>query len=231
MKNFYEVMPKDMLDVATNPNFTKHHIRIPFRMAVSAPSGSGKTNFILNLISVFSEGRGTFADVSIITRNKDEPLYNYLTKKCPEVKIDEGWRGLPNLDKMDKRQNHLVIIDDMLLDKDQAPVVNYYIRCRKLNCSIAYLSQSYFDIPSLVRKNCSYLVFLKIGGLREIKDILRNFGLGLSKDQLMGMYDYATSEKMSCLLIDLEEKDPGKKFRKGIHEFLDPDIFGEAEEN
>jgi len=71
---------------------------------------------------------------------------------------------------------------------------------------------------------------LKIGGLREIKDILRNFGLGLSKEQLMNMYDYATAEKLSCLFIDLEEKDKQKKFRKGIHEFLDPEIFGSDEE-
>jgi len=230
MKNFYEHMPKDMLDKADNPNFSKHHINIPFRLAVSAPSGSGKTNFILNLISVFSEGKGTFADITVVTRNKNEPLYNYLNKICPDIKIEEGWKGLPNLDKMDKKQNHLVIVDDMILDKDQTPVINYYIRCRKMNCSIAYLSQSYFDIPSLIRKNCSYLVFLKIGGLREIKDILRNFGLGLSKEQLMGMYDYATAEKMSCLFIDLEEKDMQKKFRKGIHEFLDPEIFGSDEE-
>jgi hypothetical protein len=46
-------------------------------------------------------------------------------------------KSLPVLDKMDKKTNHLVICDDLLLDKDQQPIINYYIRCRKLNCSIA----------------------------------------------------------------------------------------------
>ena len=229
IQNFYESMPDEMLDKAENPNEEIHHIKLPFRMCVSAPSGSGKTNFILNLISLFSQGKGTFQTIDIITRNKDEPLYRYLEKKCPDIVIKEGMKSLPVLDKMDKKTNHLVVVDDLLLDKDQTPIVNYYIRCRKLNCSIAYLSQSYFDIPALIRKNCSYMVFLKIGGVREVKDILRNFGLGVSKEQLLAMYDYATDEKMNCLLLDLEaSKD--KKFRKNFDEFMNPDDYGEPDE-
>ena len=229
IQNFYESMPEEMLDKADNPNEETHHIKLPFRMCVSAPSGSGKTNFVLNLISLFSQGKGTFQTIDIITRNKDEPLYNYLHKKCPDITIKEGMKSLPVLDKMDKKTNHLVICDDLLLDKDQQPIINYYIRCRKLNCSIAYLSQSYFDIPSLIRKNCSYMVFLKLGGQREVKDILRNFALGISKDQLINMYNYATDEKLDCLLLDLEaSKD--KKFRKNFDEYMNPSDYGEDEE-
>ena len=227
--NFYEQIPQKMLDIAENPNEHIHGIKLPFRMCVSAPSGSGKTNMVLHLLKQFSAGKGTFHDITIVTRNKDEPLYNYLHSICPEIVIKEGISGLPILDKMDKKKNHLVVVDDLLLEKNQDPIINYYIRCRKLNCSIIYLSQSYFDIPSLIRKNCSYMVFLKIGGVREIKDILRNFGLGISKEQLLNMYEYATDEKFGCLLLDLEaNKD--KKFRKNFNEYLDPDDFGEPDE-
>ena len=227
--NFYEKMPKDLLDEAKNPNFENHHIKLPFRCAVCAPSGSGKTNFILNLISEFSAGEGTFNDIVIVTRNKDEPLYNYLSKIAPKIEIKEGIGSLPKLDKMDKKLNHLVICDDLLLEKDLTPIVNYYIRCRKLNCSIAFLSQSYFDIPSMIRKNCSVLVILKLGGKREIRDLLRCFSLDVSLEQLQNMYNYACGEKMNCMYIDVEETDKQKKFRKGIREFLDPDVFGEPD--
>jgi hypothetical protein len=227
--NYYEHVPPAMLDVATNPNEEIHNIKLPFRMCVSAPSGSGKTNFVINLLKQFSDGEGTFHDITICTRNKDEPLYNWLHSKCPEIVIKEGIASLPILDKMDKKQNHLVVVDDLLLEKNQTPIINYYIRCRKLNCSIIYLSQSYFDIPALIRKNCSYMIFLKLGGMREVKDILRNFGLGVSKEQLMGMYDYATQEKFGCLLLDLEANNE-KKFRKNFDEYLDPDDFGESDE-
>jgi hypothetical protein len=230
MINPYDIIPKEMLDNAVNPNFELHHIKIPFRMCVSAPSGSGKTSFIFNLIKLFSEGQGTFNDITIVTRNKDEPIYNYLAKIAPKIDIKEGQKFLPVLDKMDKKLNHLVICDDLLLDKDQTAIINYYIRCRKLNCSIAYLSQSYFDIPTLVRKNCSYMVFLKLGGKREIKDIMRQFSLDCSIDQLLNMYNYATDTKMSPLIIDVEETDRDKKFRKGFNEYLIPSEFGDDDD-
>jgi len=48
--------------------------------------------------------------------------------------------------------------------------------------------------------------------------------LGVSKEQMLGMYEFATSQKFSPLLIDTEaEKD--KKFRKGFLEILDPSAF------
>jgi hypothetical protein len=228
--NWYKQIPKDMLDEPENPNFDKHHIKLPFRMVVSAPSGSGKSNFLVNLIYLFSQGaKGTFADITIITRNKDEPLYNYLTKKCDQIQIKEGLHNIPQLDKFDKKLNHLVCFDDLVLAKDQSAIENFYIRARKLNCSVVYLSQSFFDIPKMIRKNCSYMVFLKIGGIREVKTILRDFSLNCSKEQLLGMYDFATKEKLSPFVIDIEEKDNDKKFRKGFTDYLKPEDFGEPE--
>jgi len=225
--NWYEKIPKDMLDTADNPNFNIHHLKIPFRMCVVAPSGSGKTNFLVNLIHLFSQGKnGTFADITIITRNKDEPLYNYLTTKCDQIQVKEGIHNLPQLDKMDKKVNHLVCFDDLVLSKDQSAIENYYIRARKLNCSVIYLSQSYFRIPKVIRNNCSYMVILKLSGNREVNMILSEFGLGVSREQLLGMYEFATREKFSPLLIDLEEE-PFKRFRKGFSEILDPAAFNE----
>jgi hypothetical protein len=220
--NWYEKIPKEMLDSAENPNVHIHNLKIPFRMCVVAPSGSGKTNFLVNLIHLFSQGsKGTFADICIITRNKDEPLYNFLTTKCEQIQVKEGIHNLPQLDKMDKKVNHLVCFDDLVLAKDQSAIENYYIRARKLNCSVIYLSQSYYRIPKVIRNNCSYMVILKLSGNREVNMILSEFGLGVSREQLLGMYEFATNEKFSPLLIDLEE-DPVKRFRKGFSQILEP---------
>lgn len=223
--NWYEKMPKAFLDTPNNPNFHLHNLSIPFRMCVVSPSGSGKSNFILNLIHLFSKGKvGTFASIFIITRNSKEPLYNYLTTKAPSIIIKEGLENAPVLDKFDKNDSHLVIFDDLVLSKNLDIVSNYYIRARKLNCSVAFLSQSYFKIPPIIRSNCSYMVILKLGGNREINMILSTFGLGVTKEQLLAIYQYATKEKFSPLIIDLE-KEPEKRFRKGFLEIIDPADF------
>ena len=217
--NFYERMDKKFLDNAENPNFHLHHLKVPFRMCIVAPSGSGKTNFLLNIIHLFSQGKGTFADLAIITRNKDEPLYRFLQSKNDQIQIKEGLENVPQLDKFDKEVNHLVVFDDLVLAKDQRPIENYYIRARKLNCSVIYISQSYFKIPKIIRNNCSYMCLLKLSGQREVNMILSEFGLGVSRDQLLALYKYATSEKFVPLLIDMEA-DPPNRFRKGFLEVL-----------
>lgn len=218
--NFYEKIPKELLDNAENPNFHLHKFKVPFRMCIVAPSGSGKTNFLINLIHMFSCGnKGTFQDITIITRNKDEPLYKWITSKCDQIQIKEGLSNTPPLDKFDKDVNHIVIFDDLVLSKDLSMVENYYIRARKLNCSVIFLSQSYFKIPKIIRNNCSYMILLKLSGNREVNMILSEFGLGVSKDELLQLYEYAVRNKFDALVIDMEA-DKDNRFRRNFTEIL-----------
>lgn len=223
--NMYERIPKKFLDEAENPNFNLHNIKLPFRMIIVAPSGSGKTNFLINLISLFGRGEGTFADICILTRNKDEPLYKWLEDETEgRISIKEGLHNAPSLDKMDKKENHLVIWDDLVLSKDLSSVENYYIRARKLNCSCIFLSQSYFRIPKVIRGNCNYLIILKLANQRDCNLIMSEFGLGVSKDQLLKIYEYATNEKFQPLVVDLDEEKE-KRFRRGLLEIIDIDKY------
>ena len=224
--NFYSVIPKKYLDESDNPNFKHHNISLPFRMCVVAPSGSGKTNFLLNLIKVFSMGEGTFADISIITQNKKEPLYEYLEGEFEQIKIHEGLSHTPKLDDMDKKYNHLVVWDDLVLAKNLDMVSNYYMRARKQNCSVVFLSQSYYDIPTFIRKNSSYLVILDLGGSkREITAIMNEWGGSLDKDELRAVYSDATSVHLRPLIITGGKTEPNKKFRKGWLDYYNLDTF------
>ena len=224
--NFYEVIPKKYLDNAENPNFNLHNIDLPFRMCIVAPSGSGKTNFLVNLIKVFSEGNGTFADITICTANKDEPLYNWLSGENDQIKIVEGVLSTPKLDDMDKEDNHLVIWDDLVLSKNLDMVEKYYIRARKRNCSVVFLSQSYFDIPKMIRKNSSYLVILNLGGSkREQTAIMNEWSTDLDKDELMAVYNDATKEHMRPLIIKGGKSKKNEKYRKGFKDFYNLDEF------
>jgi hypothetical protein len=224
--NFYDVIPKKYLDNAENPNFNLHLIEIPFRMCVVAPSGSGKTNFVLNLIRVFSQGKGTFTDITIITRNKDEPLYNWLAGQSDNIKILEGMTNNPKLDDYDKKYNHLLIWDDLVLSKNLDAVSEYYLRARKKNVSLLFLSQSYVDIPKMIRKNSTYLVLFDLGGSKRERDyIMREWSGELDKDELSAIYNDATNEKLSPLIIQGGKSKRNEKYRKGFIGFYNLDTF------
>ena len=220
--NFYEHIPKDMLSKSESPNYHLHQISAPFRMVVCAPSGSGKTSFLTNLLHLLSQGsKGTFADITVVTGSADEPLYKWLQLKCPSIQVKEGLHSTPLLDKVDKSVSHLVIWDDCVLAKDLSVVEKYYMRARKQSCSCIFTSQSYYKTPTFIRKNCSYMVTLRLSGSREVSLVLSELGLGLTKEQLLEIYKYATKEKFSALVTDMEDMD--KRFRKGFLEVLDPD--------
>jgi hypothetical protein len=48
---------------------------------IIAPSGSDKSNFIKKSITLFSKGTGTFDNIYIFCKSRDEPLYRYLADK------------------------------------------------------------------------------------------------------------------------------------------------------
>lgn len=223
--NMYDRIPKHFLEKAENPNFHIHKLKIPMRMCVVAPSGSGKTNFLLNLLNMFSAGKGTFQSLTILTRNADEPLYNWLKTQSNQIVIKEGVSNTPPLDKFDKDYNHLMVWDDLVLSKNLSMVEQYYIRARKLNVSCVFISQSFFRIPKMIRNNCNYMVILKLSGQREVNIILSEFGLGVTKEQLTDLYQYATREKFSPLVIDMEGERDGR-FRKGMTDVINVSDFG-----
>jgi hypothetical protein len=218
MINFYEKMPKKLTNQYHNPNFKQIGIKHPFRMLIIGSSGSGKTNCLLNLIYHMPD---TFSSVTVITKNADEPLYNFLQQKLGDaVQIYEGLDDAPEVDSFDKTKQHLIVFDDLVTTKNQKAIEEYYIRARKLNCSLAYLSQSFFAIPKLIRMNANYLIIKKLGSLSDINRILQTYTLGIDRKQLKMIYEKATGTLTDFLLIDTEAIDE-KKFRKNFSEFLD----------
>lgn len=224
--NWYEQMPKRFILQSHNPHYDTHGIKLPFRMIIAGNSGSGKTQTLLNLIYQMPD---TFSKIFIVTKNKDEPLYSYLEEKCGDqgVIIKEGIHELPDLDGLNKLENTLVVLDDMCNEskKSQHPVCDFAIRCRKKNCSLIYISQSYYQVPKLIRDNISYLILKQVSSMKNLTMICRECSLGIDKKILKNIYDDATATKQSFLLIDLEgEKD--KRFRKNFNSYyeLDDDI-------
>ena len=220
MKIFYnDKNVKKYVIKTENPNYDMHHFDTPFRSLVVAPSGSGKSNFITNLKSLFCKGKGTYDSIFIFCKSRDEPLYQFLGDKSKGlIEVYETLEKLPALNDIKTSEQTLIIFDDFITDIKKFPIISeYFIRGRKRGCSLMFLSQSYFNTPKVIRQNVSYCIILKLGGTRDINSILRECSVGISKDELLYMYDKATKKKFDVLIINLE-KSGNKRYR---HNFLD----------
>jgi DNA integrity scanning protein DisA with diadenylate cyclase activity len=70
------------------------------------------------------------------------------------------------------------------------------------------------------------MVILKLGsGQREVKMIVSELGGQMEKEQLLAMYEYATDTKFVPLIVNMEESDRYKRFRRGFIQVLNPDDF------
>lgn len=218
--DWYKKIPERFLLKSHNPYYDVHKIKLPFRMIICGSSGSGKTQTLMSLIYNMPD---TFENIYIATKNKDEPLYNYVEEKLGKkglkiYEIDKD--GLPDLDKLDKTQQTLIVMDDLVGEKNQKPMEQYFLRARKKNASLVYITQSYYAVPKMIRNNMTYLIIKQISSMKNLTMIAREFDLGLSKDTLTRMYKDATSDKQNFLMMDLEG-DPKDKFRKGFNDYYE----------
>lgn len=218
--DWYKKIPERFLLKSHNPYYEIHHIKLPFRMIICGSSGSGKTQTLMSLIYNMPD---TFENIFICTKNKDEPLYNYIDEKLGKkgLKITEIDKdGLPDLDKLNKEQQTLIVMDDLVGEKNQKPMEQYFLRARKKNASLVYITQSYYAVPKLIRNNMTYLIIKQISSMKNLTMIAREFDLGLSKETLTDMYKDATKEKQNFLLMDLESP-PDERFRKSFNDIYE----------
>jgi hypothetical protein len=218
--NFYEVLKKEggYLQETHNPHYDEHKIKLPFQMIIAGKTGSFKTNTILNLLRVTPD---TWSRFVYVTKDKDEPLLNYLADKVPDVEIYEGLQKLPNLSDFDKTKNNLVVVDDMVAEKNQEIVNEFVIRCRKKGCSIIYCTQDWYKSPQTFRKNLSHIILKRIPKASDLDRIMRDYSLDVDKDTLRKIYKYASVEddkgnETNFLLIDLNNKNPNEVYRRNF---------------
>ncbi len=172
--NYYKKLPKKYLVNKTkNPNFNVHHIKLPAFICVSGRTGSGKTNAVINFLSMCNN---TFDEVIICCKNfNSDPLYRYIKDKNQDtVFVYED--QIPSLDYFEPSKQYFVIIDDMVGEpKFKNAIQEFFKRGRKLGISACFLTQDYFATDSFIRKNMNYLWLFTSNTKIELNNIIRNF--------------------------------------------------------
>ena len=76
-----------------------------------------------------------------------------------------------------RKRKILIVFDDMIADimkqkKFQSIIKEFFIRCRKINISLVFITQSYFSVPKDVRLNSTHYFVMKINNKRELQNII-----------------------------------------------------------
>ncbi len=218
--NFYKLIPKSILDVnpkITYANQSKINIHLPSGFNVCGSSGAGKTNWLLNFISLVD----SFDRVTIYAKKLDEPLYIYLIHCLEKAGIQH--EEFDHLDSVipakeyDSTKNNLVIADDWMNAPKKAlePIIDLFTMGRKNGISPVWICQSYFQgAPQTIRLNVNYLVLFKLKTKKDIARIMSDASVDAEPEELIRLLTHIQSlGQTNFMLIDKVTNDPSLKVR------------------
>ena len=131
------------------------------------------------------------------TRVDSEVGYKVIQTPSEIIPLHEVFQG--------NDSQRLVIFDDFVGEKNQNEIVNYFINGRHFNCSVIYLSQSYFKVQKNIRDTSSHFCVFRFLP-KENKRIADD--LGVDPVHL----DKTTKEPFSFLYFDKLRKRELKNF-------------------
>ena len=81
-----------------------------------------------------------------------------------------------------------MIVDIMKNKRFQSIIKELFIRCRKLNISLVFITHSYFSVPTDVRLNSTHYLIMKINNKRELRNIAINHSAQINYQDVMKIY-------------------------------------------
>ena len=184
MINFDDYIGENKTKHNKNWPYTPDH---PYIILIIGGSGSGKTNVLLNLI----DNQPDIDKIYLFAKDPYEAKYQYLINIREKVGLkrfndpkafieysndmQDVYKNI-NYYNPDKENKILIVFDDMIADminnkKLNSIVTELFIRGRKLNISLVFISQSYFKVPKDARLNTTHFLISKIPNKRELQQL------------------------------------------------------------
>ena len=169
--------------------------------------------------------------------NLGKPKFEFLIKKRKDVgtnhfndpnafiecsnRMDDIYQNIDDYNPIRKRKI-LIVFDDMNADtmrskKFQTIIKELFIRCRKVNISLVFITQSYFSFPKDVRLNSTHYLIMEINNRKELQNIAINHSSDIDYNDFVRIYRECTRKPYSFLTIDttLLASDP-VRFKKNL---------------
>ena len=231
------------LDNIVNNNNEEHNENWPYipdhphRILIAGGSGSGKTNTLLSLIN---EQRD-IDKIYLYAKDLSEPKYEHLIKNRENagikhlndskafIEYSNAMNDVyQNIDNYNPNRNRkiLIVFDDMIADimtnkKFQSIIKELFIRCRKINISLVFITQSYVFVPKDVRLNSTHYLIMKINKKRELQNIAINHSADIDYKYFIKIYRECTKKPYNFLTIDTTLPSSNSlKFRKNLFDTL-----------
>ena len=93
-------------------------------------------------------------------------------------------------------------------------VTKLFIRGRKLNISLVFITQSYFKVPKDIRLNTTHFIITKILNKRELQQIVINHSSDIRTEDSVNIYRKCTAEPYSFLVNDTTLASNPLRFKK-----------------
>ena len=190
----------------------------PYRILIIGGSGPGKTNALLHWIN----NQPDIDKIYLYAQDPYEAKYQFLINNGkrtglkpfndPKAFIEysnDMQDVYKNIDEynVDKERKILIVFDDMIADminnkKLNSIVTELFIRGRKLNISLVFITQSYFKVPKDVRLNTTHFFIMKIPNKRELQQIALNYSSDINFKDFIKIYKKLTTKPYSFLVND-----------------------------
>ena len=110
------------------------------------------------------------------------------------------------------------IIADMLSNKKRNPIVTeLFIRERRLNYPLVFITESYFAVPKNIGLNLTHYFVMKILTKRELQQIAFNHSSDIDFQDFMNLYKKCTAKPYSSLVSDATlASDNYLRFKKNL---------------
>ena len=227
MFNFDDITKEDIKE--HNPNWPKIPDH-PYRISIVAGSGSRKTIILLHLINneldidkIYLYAKDAYkAKYKLLINERESTGLKYLNDSKSFIEYSNDMAGIyKNIEEynLNKKRKILIVFDDMIADmlnhkKPNPTVTKLFTRRRKLNISLAFITQSYFAVSKKIKLNSAHYIVMKIPNKRELQQIAFNHLSDINFQNFMNLYE---SNFIFFLIIDTTlASDNSSRIRKNL---------------
>mgnify|MGYP003345871277 CR=1 FL=1 len=240
MHSSLDIKPIGLTEYSCKQSKHGHVPRVPIRMILLAPSGSGKTVLLSNLI--LNVYRGCFERIFVFSPSIDidatwKPVKKYqedvmkVREKDNETLYFDSYRPddletiiqtQAKVTKLAKARGWkklfsiLIVIDDFADDpvftRQSKLLHSLFTRGRHISISTIVSTQKFAAIHPIIGVNATSLIVYRLRNYKELEAFFEEISGLITKKELNEIYNLATKEEYSFLYVNLTAKNVNNMF-------------------